>query len=437
MPGARCPPDSRRRPARSPECGLPPRRSRAASQPRLLVLVLAAVTGSPRPLDGSAAGLPLAAAAPLPSRPRSPTSPPHTRALPAGPATCPGPALDRPGRDRQGRDRPRPPPAMISGAGRRPRCSSCPPPSRPTPIPSRPAARNPAHPVGPGRRRLRRRPAAVRQRRPRRRTTSAARSCLQPRRRYVDHVLTSPTTYAAARSLRPDTAASASRKPPAIAFARAQLGPRTCGAATAPPGRRRLRLLRPDPGRLRNRRHHPPPRRPGPIRPAPASRPAPTAPGDLVFYGTPSHLHHVGLYTGDGRDDRRTTPSRSRPPGALPIRRGRLPRRGTAVSSHVSRRPAPDEAKALLRTLTRTLVGVATLAGIFTAVNVTAFAAKHQTPWPSPPCGPHGRARPHGGPARRRPTRLLGCSAARLVSGAALVHRPHRDHHEHLDVPLA
>lgn len=53
--------------------------------------------------------------------------------------------------------------------------------------------------------------------------------------------------------------------------------------------------------RLLNRRCPQPPHRPDPVRRRP-SRPdrATAAAGDLVFYGTPGDIHHVGLYIGVG-----------------------------------------------------------------------------------------------------------------------------------------
>ncbi|MCQ4081837.1 hypothetical protein NGB36_14775 [Streptomyces sp. RB6PN25] len=44
--------------------------------------------------------------------------------------------------------------------------------------------------------------------------------------------------------------------------------------------------------------------------------------------------------------------------------------------------PSAREAAALLAALTRALAGVATLAAVFTAVNVTGFATAHHIPWP-------------------------------------------------------
>jgi len=65
----------------------------------------------------------------------------------------------------------------------------------------------------------------------------------------------------------------------------------------------RLRLLRPDQSRLQRGRDQPAPHtaqtqyNAGPLVPAGQ----PLLPGDLVFYGTPSNVHHVGLYIGAGK----------------------------------------------------------------------------------------------------------------------------------------
>ncbi|MFI0818605.1 hypothetical protein ACH4TX_19185 [Streptomyces sp. NPDC021098] len=48
----------------------------------------------------------------------------------------------------------------------------------------------------------------------------------------------------------------------------------------------------------------------------------------------------------------------------------------------MSTQPTPDDIDTLLRTLVRILAGVAALALIFTAVNVTLFAVDHHIPWP-------------------------------------------------------
>ncbi|WP_308124890.1 hypothetical protein [Streptomyces sp. NEAU-YJ-81] len=48
----------------------------------------------------------------------------------------------------------------------------------------------------------------------------------------------------------------------------------------------------------------------------------------------------------------------------------------------MSTQPTPDDVDALLRALVRILSGVAVLALIFTAVNVTLFAVDHHIPWP-------------------------------------------------------
>ena len=65
--------------------------------------------------------------------------------------------------------------------------------------------------------------------------------------------------------------------------------------------RRRLRLLRPDPAayaaaginlpRVAQDQYDAGPR---------LGAEEPLQPGDLVFYGTPNNVHHVGLYTGNG-----------------------------------------------------------------------------------------------------------------------------------------
>ncbi|MEV0220299.1 bifunctional lytic transglycosylase/C40 family peptidase [Streptomyces sp. NPDC050704] len=52
----------------------------------------------------------------------------------------------------------------------------------------------------------------------------------------------------------------------------------------------------------------------------------PLLPGDLVFYGSPSNVHHVGLYVGNGYMIKRTEARRGGAPGAVSAPRRRLPR---------------------------------------------------------------------------------------------------------------
>ncbi|UED86298.1 NlpC/P60 family protein [Streptomyces profundus] len=53
----------------------------------------------------------------------------------------------------------------------------------------------------------------------------------------------------------------------------------------------RLRRLRPHPSRLHRRL---------PTRRQPPTPASPRMPGDLLFYGTPHNIHHVGIRTGNG-----------------------------------------------------------------------------------------------------------------------------------------
>ncbi|MEU1627061.1 bifunctional lytic transglycosylase/C40 family peptidase [Streptomyces sp. NPDC020096] len=123
---------------------------------------------------------------------------------------------------------------------------------------------------------------------------------------YIDHVLQTAATYTASdQPTKPDNAyrAPTPQAATAIAYARAQLGrPYVWGgdgpahgdagfdcsgltqAAYAAAGIRLPRVAQDQ----YNAEPHVPDH-------------TPLLPGDLVFYGTPTHVHHVGLYVGGGR----------------------------------------------------------------------------------------------------------------------------------------
>ncbi|MER8162142.1 hypothetical protein [Streptomyces sp. NPDC094472] len=104
----------------------------------------------------------------------------------------------------------------------------------------------------------------------------------------------------------------------------------------------------------------------------------------------------------------------------------------------MSTHPTPAEVDTLMRTLVRILAGIAGLALIFTAVNVTLFAVDHHIPWPIAllldPMVALTLATVLYADARLAAWNIPPTT---LVHHPALVRRPGRHRDEHLDLPLA
>ena len=120
---------------------------------------------------------------------------------------------------------------------------------------------------------------------------------------YVAEVLTQAQAYVSTAGLGAETAPGAAALE-AINYAQ---GPdsasRTSGAATARPP-----VTSASTAPASRRPPTPPPASRCPASPRPSTTPAPMSPpaqalepGDLVFYGTPTDIHHVGLYIGGGQ----------------------------------------------------------------------------------------------------------------------------------------